>query len=60
MCEACGCTVTPTNLEISRRHNEAATTSVSVLRTLLHRNDAVAAHNRAHFGGRTQPIHSIV
>jgi hydrogenase nickel incorporation protein HypB len=49
MCDTCGCNVTPGNFHIARQVGETGTSAVSVLRALLHHNDAAAAHNRAHF-----------
>src|SRR5512134_3440216 len=49
MCDACGCTVSPGNLEVALRVDENGASAVSVMRNLLHHNDAAAAHNRAHF-----------
>jgi hydrogenase nickel incorporation protein HypB len=41
--------VTPGNFAIARRADGQGVSAVSVLRGLLHHNDAAAAHNRAHF-----------
>jgi hydrogenase nickel incorporation protein HypB len=54
MCNTCGCNVTHGNAHLlapgARLHRTASGhESVSVLRHLLHENDQVAAHNRAHF-----------
>jgi hydrogenase nickel incorporation protein HypB len=52
LCDSCGCNVTPGNAAFARRVDRDGVSAVSVLRGLLHRNDAAAAHNRAHFDAR--------
>ena len=51
MCDTCGCNITPGN----KKHAYtpvAGTTAVSVLKSLLAKNDDQAAHNREHFDRR--------
>jgi hydrogenase nickel incorporation protein HypB len=49
LCDTCGCNVTRGNFEFARQPDSRGVSAVSVLRSLLHRNDAAATHNRAHF-----------
>ncbi|HYL19705.1 MAG TPA: hydrogenase nickel incorporation protein HypB [Burkholderiales bacterium] len=48
MCNACGCNTAPSERSLAYRPLAGETREVSVLKGLLDRNDAVAAHNRAH------------
>ena len=47
MCSSCGCGITATRA--SGIGEAAPTETVRVMQSLLHRNDAIAARNRAHF-----------
>ena len=49
MCSTCGCNAAPQPREIEYRPVLEQTRAVPVFKKLLERNDAVAAHNRAHF-----------
>jgi len=49
LCDTCGCNLTRGNFEFARQPDSRGVSAVSVLRSLLHRNDAAATHNRAHF-----------
>jgi hydrogenase nickel incorporation protein HypB len=49
MCETCGCSITPGNVDLTRRELERDGTVVEVLQNLLAANDQAAGHNRAHF-----------
>jgi len=49
MCEACGCGERSGGLGVTYRPLAGETREVSVRKGLLERNDAWAAHNRAHF-----------
>lgn len=48
MCNTCGCNITPGNSEAACKPVNG-TTAVSVLKSLLARNDDQAKHNRQHF-----------
>lgn len=48
MCNTCGCNITPGNREAACKPVKG-TTAVSVLKSLLVRNDDQAKHNRQHF-----------
>jgi hydrogenase nickel incorporation protein HypB len=52
MCDTCGCNLTPGNRKFAYKPVEAGATTVSVLQSLLKKNDDQAAHNRAHFDAR--------
>ena len=52
MCNTCGCNITPGNKQFAYKPVDGAiggTTAVSVLKSLLTKNDDQAAHNRQHF-----------
>lgn len=49
MCDTCGCNLTPGNRKFAYKPVEPGATTVSVLNSLLKKNDDQAAHNRAHF-----------
>jgi hydrogenase nickel incorporation protein HypB len=52
MCDTCGCSLTPGNRKFAYKQVEPGATTVSVLQSLLNKNDDQAAHNRAHFDAR--------
>jgi hydrogenase nickel incorporation protein HypB len=52
MCDTCGCNITPGNAKFAYTPVEKGATAVSVLKSLLQKNDDQAAHNRAHFDAR--------
>ncbi|MBE0437389.1 MAG: hydrogenase nickel incorporation protein HypB, partial [Methylomicrobium sp.] len=53
MCNTCGCNITPGNRPFVLAEKPAnGTTTVTVLKNLLAKNDSQAEHNRSHFDAR--------
>ncbi|MGD7033930.1 hydrogenase nickel incorporation protein HypB [Methylotuvimicrobium buryatense] len=53
MCNTCGCNITPGNRPFVLTEKPAnGTTTVTVLKNLLAKNDSQAEHNRSHFDAR--------
>lgn len=49
MCNTCGCNITPGNRKFAYQPAANGVTAISVLKSLLGKNDEQAAHNRLHF-----------